>query len=148
MRFITFVYILNDFYQHQLLPRKKLVLRGVITSPDIRRATNIRWLGLGIGYQGMWVSALQEIRRHSPYPQNVPPIATLTYYSSSSLESTDMELGAATEVLSSRIQRFDFFYVNRIQCTSKHVSLSRSFDSNYKYIQYCHFFHNVNIVQC
>ena len=73
---------------------KKLVLRGVITSPDIRRATNIRWLGLGIGYQGMWVSALQEIRRHSPYPLNVPPIATLTYYSSSALESTDMELGA------------------------------------------------------
>ena len=68
MRFISFFFILNDFHQHQCLPRKKLVLRGVITSPDIRRATNIRWLGLGIGYQGMWVSALQEIRRHSPYP--------------------------------------------------------------------------------
>ena len=134
MRFITFFYILNDFHQHQCLPRKKLVLRGVITSPDIRRATNIRWLGLGIGYQGMWVSALQEIRRHSPYPQNVPPIATLTYYSSSSLESTDMELGAATEVLSSRIQRFDCFLRQQNTVYIKAFSLSRNFDSRYKQI--------------
>ena len=39
------------------------------------------------------LSVAAPSQRHSAQPENVPPIATLTYYSFSALESTDMELG-------------------------------------------------------
>ena len=49
------------------------------------------------GISGIKWYRYQHFKRyhgHSAHPENVPPIATLTYYSSSALESTDMELGA------------------------------------------------------